>query len=135
MLNVISIFEIFVYMLLVQYKWVFIFMYIVAHAAYTYYFWMSGAKFPILGLLPFTRGFLYRSLSGMSLVPIVIYCIFSALALYIPNVIIWLIWLSSAFILELKFAQSCIDDKQILFALCPPYKLFRLVKDALALTD
>lgn len=132
--DTITVLEILIYMLMLQYKWVFILLFIISHAVYTYYFWMSGTRLPILGMVPFARAFLYRSLSGISLGIVIPYCIFSALALYLPSLVLWGLWLVFSFLLEWKFAQSCIDDKQLLFALIPPYKLIRLFTDARALS-
>lgn len=133
--DALTFFEILVYILMLEYTWVLVLWYIVSHVVYTYYFWMNGVKFPFLGLIPFGRAFLYRSLSGINMTLVIFYSVFTAAACYLPSVIIWLIWLLLSFLLEWRFAQSCIDDKQILYALVAPYKLYRLFTDARALSD
>lgn len=135
MLNAIEFFEIYVYTLMLYFMGPLIFIYIAAHALYVYYFWMNGVQFPILGMLPFARVYMYRNLSGISLGWCVGYTVLTLMSLLLPSVFIWAIWLGVGFMLELSFANSSIDDKQVLYALLPPYKFYRLFREARALAE
>ncbi len=130
MYSIILYIEIGVYEILRAYSWVFIVMYIIAHAAYYYYFWAFGLRFPIMYIIPGLRAFGYKQLSSVRVFIIIVYDLLSIACLTLPSIILYIAWIITSIIMEYKFARDCIDEKPWLCALCPPYKFVRLVLDA-----
>lgn len=133
--SAITFFEIYIYTLMLHFIWLVLLIYLSVHAVYVYYFWMNGVQYPIIGMLPFARVYMYRNLSGMSLGWCIGYTVMTLMSLLLPSVVIWLMWLIVGFMMELQFANSSIDDNQILYALLPPYKFYRLFREARALSE
>ena len=67
----------FIYIVLTDYVWAWLPFYIVAHAAYTYYFYEMELSFPYVGMIPGIRALYYRRLSGQNLAVVIMYLLMS----------------------------------------------------------
>lgn len=123
----------FIWIILTDYVWAWIPLYLIAHAAYTYYFYQMELSFPFIGILPGLRALCYKRLSGQNLVVVIFYWVMTAAVFYMPVFAFIILWLAFYLWLEIDFARINTDCNPVLFALVPPYKIYYLFKEARAM--
>lgn len=133
--SIIDYIEIGIYLIQQDYLLFWWFLYALAHVVYVYYFYQNGCNFPYASALPLARVWYYRNLSGISLYLVILYCLFTVVAYFLPSLVFYAGWLICAFLVEFKYAQTNTDTNPVLYALVPPYKLYYLYKEAKALAE